>query len=102
MRETPLIEVEPRPQRQLLAEEARAAPAEQRREALERAQCARAVTPEPPPAGPSRVRRPGQLARLQPAPVCDLLALAPAGADHERLGGRDLVGIRVGRRDAVQ
>ena len=43
----------------------------------------------------------GQLARVQPAPVGDLLALAPSGPDHERLGGGDLVDVGVGRGDAV-
>ena len=54
------------------------------------------------PAAPAGVRRPGQLARVQPAPVGDLLALAPAGPDHERLGGGDLVDVGIGRGDAVR
>ena len=61
--------------------------------------CARPAAPPGAPAGaaPGAVRRRrgsrrcGSSRASQPAAVGDLLALAPAGADHQRLAGADLV-----------
>src|SRR5581483_7389427 len=64
----PLVEVQAGAQRELLAEQIRAAPAQQSREALLRAQRPRAV---PPPRPPWRAQR--QLAGVLPCAVGDLL-----------------------------
>jgi hypothetical protein len=75
--------------------------AEQRRQALLRAQC-----PESALAGPAwtpGVGLDGQLARVQPAAVGDLLALAPASPDRRTPGsGETSCDIRVRRGDPVE
>ena len=89
----PLVEVEPRAQREQLARERDVARGQQRGEALLRAQ--RGLAPD-------LLARRAQLARLGPAAVGDLLAGAVADARRERMARRGLAAVRVRGRDPVR
>ena len=89
----PGVDVLARAQRELLAGQHGVAAAEQRAEALLRAQ--RRVAP--------RARRAtrGKLERLHPAPVGHLIALAVADAHDDRLLAAHLAHVRIGGRGAL-
>jgi hypothetical protein len=91
----PGVEIGARAQDELLAGQRGVAAAEQRREALLRAQRALASR-----ALGGLLRR--RLDGVGPLPVGDLLADAVADAGHERLLAGDLADAGAGRRDAVQ
>ena len=100
VRDAPLVEVQSRPQGQLLADEVAVAHGEQLGETLLRTQggVARAAPATQERSAPAVG---GQLAGVAPVSVGHALALAEAGPEDERLGGGHLVDVGVGRGDAV-